>query len=386
MDNVNFKFLSGDYYDYNGRILKYSNLVEFKGIVDELTSYLIGRITGIDDVVESVNAVREVIFSMIDVLENNDPLSTDKIIINYFKNVLVKYQELINDFDKDPDIDKIRLSFVDINNELMKIVGKQFLDVEKKDLINYLATRASSFKHDYMKLLGENRSLRDRFHILNQELKNFKNASSNKSAVDLYEEINKDFLKHEKKYRWLFITTLLTTLILTIGYDPLTGVGENLHSVGCSLNSNWFDGCATLLTPVLYPFNGDTLKYVMFKLTVLIVGVTLTTYFLRLSGFYQLKQEQAKQTKLELSAFPDFVSGMDPSVANNLRQELALKYFGKEIDKTVLEKNGDLIQEQMKAGTDLIKVSAEMVKNMKTLGISVDKTTTIKPNNTSTEG
>lgn len=172
-------------------------------------------------------------------------------------------------------------------------------------------------------------------------------------------------MKLEKKYRNLFIGAILATLLLTIGYDPLLGIGGNLLSLACSLNSSWLDSCATLSKPSIYSFNGDTLKFVMFKLTVLIVGVTLTTYFLRLSGFYQLKQEQAKQTKLELSAFPDFVSGMDPNVANNLRQELALKYFGKEIDKTMIEKNGDLFQEQIKAGTELIKASAEMVKSMK---------------------
>ncbi|MGR0306007.1 hypothetical protein [Acinetobacter beijerinckii] len=197
------------------------------------------------------------------------------------------------------------------------------------------------------------------------ELAKYENEKKNKPAVVLYDDIHKDFSNLEKRNRAFFIIAILLTLFLTIGYDPLIRIGENIHSLACSINSSKVTGCDEIIKVALYPFNSETLKFITFKLAILIVGISLTTYFLRLSSFYQLKQEQAKQTKLELSAFPDFVSGMEPSIANNLRQELALKYFGKEIDKTMIEKNGDLLQEQIKAGTDLIKASAEMVKNVK---------------------
>lgn len=383
MRNVNFNFLDGAYYHFNDKIYQYNDLEKFKDIVDGLVVYLVKDVSQDRNIVKSINAFREILFSMIDTLAQSDPISIDKIIKKYFKAVTLEFQELINEFDQDPDTHKLELNVNRINNQLIKIVLNDFLESDGRDFILFMANRSSSFKSEYINSLKMNKFLNDEL----QNLKiNLKNSNNNKSAVDLYDEINKDFLKLEKKYRWLFISTLFTTLILTIGYDPLTGIGGNLYSMGCSLNSKWFDGCSTLLAPDLYPFNGNTLKFIMFKLTVLIVGITLTTYFLKISGFYQLKQEQAKQTKLELSAFPDFVSGMDPSISNNLRQELALKYFGKEIDKTGIEKNENLVQEQVKAGTELIKASAEMVKTLKTFGINVDKTTTIKPNNTSTEG
>lgn len=202
------------------------------------------------------------------------------------------------------------------------------------------------------------------------ELRKYQNSTKNKSAVELYTNVNSDFLKLEKKYRNYFLISIISTLVLAVTYDPLIGIGGNLHSFTCSINVRLVEGCSALAKANLYPFSSDTLKYILYKLAVLVVGVTLTTYFLRLSSFYQIKQEQAKQTKLELEAFPDYVSGMDESVANNLRQELALKYFGKEIDKTLIDKNGDLLQEQIKAGTELIKASTDVVKTVKSSGDS----------------
>ncbi|WP_312105911.1 hypothetical protein [Acinetobacter venetianus] len=203
-----------------------------------------------------------------------------------------------------------------------------------------------------------------------QELLRYKNSQKNKPAVDLYKDINKDFSDLEKKYRNFFLISIVLTLFLAVAYDPLIGIGGNVESLICSVSKSIMDNCANIDKSSIYPFSSDTLKYIFYKIAVLVVGATLTTYFLRLSSFYQLKQEQAKQTQLELSAFPDYVSGMDESVANILRQELALKYFGKEIDKTLIDKNGDLLQDQIKAGTELIKASAEMVKSVKPSGAS----------------
>ncbi len=204
------------------------------------------------------------------------------------------------------------------------------------------------------------------------ELRNYTNAAKNKSAIILYEETNKDFLKLEEKYRNYFMISIFITLLIAIGYNPLFTISENVLKLLCGISLNYLEVCTIFPKFDLYPFNSNSLIFIFFKLAVLTVGITLTTYFLRLSSFYQLKQEQAKQTKLELEAFPDYVSGMDETIANNLRQELALKYFGKEIDKTLIDKNGDLLQEQVKAGTELIKASTEMVKSVKPEGSTSD--------------
>ncbi|MFI8035589.1 hypothetical protein ACH8I4_17160, partial [Acinetobacter sp. ABJ_C3_5] len=211
----------------------------------------------------------------------------------------------------------------------------------------------------------ENLAVTELYNIVKKDLDRFENSQKNKPAVDLYKDVKTDFETLEQRYRKYFIISIIVTLLIAIGYNPLIGVWANVISLSCSFTNNYFLACLGIQNPIIYPVNSDTLKFIFFKIGVLAVGITFTTYFLRLSSFYQLKQEQAKQTKLELEAFPDYVSGMDPSIANNLRQELALKYFGKEIDKTIIDKNGDLIQEQLKAGTELIKASTDVIKTVK---------------------
>ena len=361
---VKFEFLDGDYYKFNDTLYDYNDMSSLKTNIGGIYHYLYSQLP--EGVVADKYFYKgaEVVYAIIDSIDGSIG-SNKTIITDVLKDVLDMYVGIIHNFNENKNISIIVEGLQKVDFRLFDIILKEFPDVYRMNLINLMAKNLYDFRILNYELSREKSRLNIDFNEAKKELENFKNTKKNKPAVQLYHEINQDFLSLEQKYRKLFISTIILTLVLTIGYDPLLGIGGNLLSLGCSLNSTWIDACATLSKPSLYPFNGDTLKFVMFKLTVLIVGVTLTTYFLRLSGFYQLKQEQAKQTKLELSAFPDFVSGMDPSVANNLRQELALKYFGKEIDKTMIEKNGDLFQDQIKAGTELIKASAEMVKTVK---------------------
>lgn len=162
--------------------------------------------------------------------------------------------------------------------------------------------------------------------------------------------------------------------MFTVGYNPLIGIWDNILGLSCSLSINTSTNCLTLNNQILYPFNGNTLKYIIFKFAILLVGITLSTYFLKLTSFYQLRQEQAKQTKLELEAFPDYVSGMDQDVANNIRKELALKYFGKDVDKTQIDKSGDLLQDQMKINTDILKATIDLFKSTTSVNTKDDDT------------
>lgn len=361
---VKFEFLDGDYYKFNDSEYRYDDISSLKSNIGGMIQYLYSNLTTVSSDFKGALTGGEVLFSIIDTLDKFFP-NKKEIISEYLKEILNSYVQVIYDFNRVRKEEVIVSGMNGIDTQIFNLIDNRFSSIDKYQLIFGMAKNIYDNKNEIHELYKNRSKLKKELDEAKAELSGFKNSKKNKPAVQLYHEINQDFLILEKRYRSFFISTIILTLVLTIGYDPLLGIGGNLLSLGCSVNASWFDGCDNLNKPVLYPFNGDTLKFVMFKLTVLIVGVTLTTYFLRLSGFYQLKQEQAKQTKLELSAFPDFVSGMDPSVANNLRQELALKYFGKEIDKTMIEKNGDLFQEQIKAGTELIKASAEMVKTVK---------------------
>ena len=83
---------------------------------------------------------------------------------------------------------------------------------------------------------------------------------------------------------------------------------------------------------------------------------------MRRSSHVKKLKEQAYQTHVEISAFPIHVRSLNDEDKHELVKELALKYFGKNLDQTQNDKMGDLIQNQITSSTELIKVSAEILK------------------------
>ncbi|MBJ8418769.1 hypothetical protein I6M62_09940 [Acinetobacter courvalinii] len=154
--------------------------------------------------------------------------------------------------------------------------------------------------------------------------------------------------------------SILLTVFIAVSYNPLISVVANIIELWEAIF--YLDYKHSITEGNSLTLNLNTLKYFVFKLSVIVVGATLSTYFLRLSSFYQSKYEQAKQTRLELEAFPDYASLLKVETAEELRKDLALKYFGKDIDKNMIEKNGDLVLEQTRVSTELVKASLDVVK------------------------
>ncbi|ENU93591.1 hypothetical protein F971_00849 [Acinetobacter vivianii] len=116
----------------------------------------------------------------------------------------------------------------------------------------------------------------------------------------------------------------------------------------------------------------DWILFVSSKVLILAVGITLCTLFLRRAAHAKKLKEQAYQTHVEINAFPIHVRSLKDEDKHELIKELALKYFGKELDQTQNDKIGDLMQDQLSAGTELIKASAELVKSVKPSGGNTD--------------
>jgi hypothetical protein len=108
------------------------------------------------------------------------------------------------------------------------------------------------------------------------------------------------------------------------------------------------------------PINWIT--FVSIKLLILALAITLCSIFLRRASHAKKLQDQAYQTHVEIDAFPIHVRSLKEEDKQELIKELALKYFGKELDQTQNDKVGDLMKDQLAAGTELIKASAELVK------------------------
>lgn len=121
------------------------------------------------------------------------------------------------------------------------------------------------------------------------------------------------------------------------------------------------------------------------KLTIVSIVITLATIFIRRSSHFRKLHDQANQTSLELNALPNYLRQVDSEHHSEIYKEMIPKFFGKELDQSQNDKVGDLVKDQLAAGTELIKASAEMVKNAKSLGDSADKTKNAKSHSTSTD-
>jgi hypothetical protein len=125
-----------------------------------------------------------------------------------------------------------------------------------------------------------------------------------------------------------------------------------------SLTIIWF----SLVTKGYFGLNGY--DYYFFKVSLVLTSITLITYFLKQSVQYQKIADQCKQTKLELEAFPSYVSNLsneDPLVAD-LRKELAMKYFGRDVDNKSNDETSNILQDQMKNTTAMVKAAMEVLK------------------------
>ena len=357
----NIEFKKNETASYT-KLFKY--FIKFLDEIEIDSDYLSDK----NQVVVKLNILLDVVHSL--VIVNDDAYVLDDKLLHVFSRILPCFNKYIEDEIKIREL----LSRVDsvLNDEILDILDNYLNSSSKICLLTYMSLNASYEKESKAKVEDELKDYQQHYSDALIELKKYENSNKNKSSVGVYSEIEKDFKMLETKYRIYFFTFVVLTLLFTVGYNPLIGIWDNIVGLSCSLSITISDHCSTLNGQALYPFNGNTLKYIIFKVAILLVGITLSTYFLKLTSFYQLRQEQAKQTKLELEAFPDFVSGMDKDVANNIREELALKYFGKDVDKTQIDKSGDLLQEQMRISTDLVKASVDMFKNIKTVNTNED--------------
>lgn len=133
-------------------------------------------------------------------------------------------------------------------------------------------------------------------------------------------------------------------------------------------NSNFYKifGITIFLTIISILYSAfselNLIVFISVKVLILAVGITLCTLFLRRAAHAKKLKEQAYQTHVEINAFPIHVRSLKDEDKQELIKELALKYFGKELDHTQNDKIGDLMQDQLVAGTELIRASAEMLK------------------------
>ncbi|MNY93323.1 hypothetical protein D3C78_97330 [compost metagenome] len=251
-------------------------------------------------------------------------------IFNHLMNAL-------NENKKNPEIQHIgsenKRTFSEYSELLMITVIQLDHDVDYlQSLYDELATQKQN-----LILVGNNQFLEkveQARNELNKEVQDFRtkrNIADNALTVDFYDKAVKKYEEKEKAYRNLFYLFIA----LTLGISVLLFV---LH---------------TDLTDISF--------WVM-KITVILVGITLITYFLKQSAHYQRLADQNYQTKVELLAFPSFMESIPTEEAASVRKELALKYFGREIDGAAHKDMSNLISDQMKSTTEMVKAATDVLK------------------------
>lgn len=183
------------------------------------------------------------------------------------------------------------------------------------------------------------KDINDMFQEAKSELYDFreyKNILKNIRTQDYYDTAKEEFLKKSKKYRNTFLVILILALMIAM--------------------------VSVLAEPRFFL---DKFDYWFLKISSILVSITIITYFLKQSIHYQKFADQANQTGLEIRAFPTFIAGADKETESEIRKQLALKYFGREIDGAAHKDMSNLISDQMKSTTDMVKATTEAIKNLK---------------------
>lgn len=169
-----------------------------------------------------------------------------------------------------------------------------------------------------------------------KELKDFKKTKSilkNLLIEDYYSlEYKKNMWKH-----YIYFAIFILIIIASLGISIYTVTHASVYKL-------------------------DKYDYWFMKISFILVAITLVSYFIKQSSHYQKMADQANQTRLEIQAFPSFIGGVSQEDEVSLRKELALKYFGREIDSTAHKDMSNLITDQMKSTTEMVKAVTDVIK------------------------
>ena len=272
--------------------------------------------------------------------------------INEFLNLFEIYISLVGNSEDVVNLKKIkqRVLFSDqflddfFNaEELSKddfIIIKDYLDKAIRAHNIFTTTTLLSFRqyvdsgNDAVKLF-----INEATKKVDKELKDFRklrNIADNALTENIYDQAVTKYRDLENDYRWYFYWALGLTVGISLG--------------------------TFFLKNVLVPNFLGNVEFWVLKASIIVVGVTLITYFLKQSTHYQRLADQNYQTQVELQAYPSFMESIPTEEAASVRKELALKYFGREVDGAAHKDMSNLISDQMKSTTEMVKAATDVLK------------------------
>lgn len=256
-------------------------------------------------------------------------------IISSLNSIFLHYDEMgfLENFKRDVADMSALLLAEPTANTVQKINSK----IEE---INSFIDNYSEIKRSFKELSVN--ALSPIINEVNTELLNFRrlrNIADNARTENIYDNAVNKYRGLEESYRSYFYWGLGVLLCLSVGL--LT------------------------LKQELVPYLFSTIEFWAVKVSLLLVGITLISYFLKQSAHYQRLADQNYQTQVELQAYPSFMESIPTEEAASVRKELALKYFGREVDGAAHKDMGNLVSDQMKSTTEMVKATTEAIKNLK---------------------
>lgn len=246
---------------------------------------------------------------------------------NYLKSLITEIEDLIRQKEltlAEKDLKEFNFKTRDIINQISIIYNEFNNYLNLKNEFNQISFNAISER------LAEVKDELSSFRRLRQIADTALTESIYNNAVTKYQKIENKYRKYF--YRAIAIVLLLAVLLLLLKSKIIT-------TLGVSNTEFW-----------------------VLKISLMIVGITLISYFLKQTSHYQKLADQNYQTQIELQAYPSFMESVPTNEAAIIRKELALKYFGKEIDGSTHKDMSNLISDQMKNTTEMIKATTDVLK------------------------
>lgn len=266
-------------------------------------------------------------------------VNKNKEVFNNLPNVINKLKHGVYHYEEVSILDYLDGTISQINI----IVESELPDREVK--INYYLTEISSFIERFINI-KENfqtftaNTLSNSIIEVQEELSGFRrlrNIADTALTENIYNKAVEKYNKLETQYRKYFYKGIGVILFLAI-----------ILLIFKKFLISWF--------------SLSTIEFWILKVSILLVGVTLVSYFLKQSSHYQHLSDQNYQTQVELQAYPSFMESIPSNEAASVRKELALKYFGRELDGSTHKDMSNLVSDQIKSTTEMVKATTDILK------------------------
>lgn len=263
---------------------------------------------------------------------------TQKEVLESLKNEINKFFELLL---KENSLEVLNLNIINFYLNDLEVIVSNFRESEISAKSEMIYGKIVDILEKILKELFSNYSsleVNKKIEYLDTNIKNMnelKEQIKNKDTHAIYESAANENQDRADNSRLAFIFLIIFSIVMV-----------------------WF--CSVTKTY----FGLKEYDYWFFKGTLILTSVTLITYFLKQSVKYQKIADQCRQTKMELEAFPSFVASFtteDPQIIE-IRKELALKYFGRELDNKTNDETSNILQDQMKNTTEMVKTAMEVLK------------------------